>query len=117
MVNLEEKRRAIIAVDFDGTLCKDNYPGIGEPRKEIIDFIKFQKDTGAALILWTCRVGDQLQEAIKWCRHHGIEFDEINKNMPDHIAKYENDTRKVYADIYLDDRCLSLDDIVQQKSG
>ena len=30
----------IYAVDFDGTLCVEKYPGIGEPRQNVIDFCK-----------------------------------------------------------------------------
>ena len=37
---MEEKRKPIIAVDFDGTLCADCYPGIGAPNRG-------QKKTGA----------------------------------------------------------------------
>lgn len=29
----------IIAVDFDGTLCENKYPEIGEPNMELIDFL------------------------------------------------------------------------------
>lgn len=30
----------IIAVDFDGTLCENNWPEIGEPKKEVITYLK-----------------------------------------------------------------------------
>ena len=29
----------IIAVDFDGTLCENKYPEIGEPNMELINFL------------------------------------------------------------------------------
>lgn len=32
-------KQNIIAVDFDGTLCENKYPEIGEPNMELIDFL------------------------------------------------------------------------------
>ena len=34
------KKPNIIAVDFDGTLCENKFPEIGEPNKPIIDYLK-----------------------------------------------------------------------------
>ena len=51
----------IIAVDFDGTLCENKYPKIGEPNEQIIAYIRGMKKLGARLILWTCRAGKLLQ--------------------------------------------------------
>lgn len=30
----------IIAVDFDGTICENKYPAIGEPRRSTISYLK-----------------------------------------------------------------------------
>lgn len=98
----------IIAVDFDGTLCKDAYPNIGEEKEEVINYIKFAKASGDKIILWTCRKGKQLKQAVKWCKERGIEFDAVNKNLKEHIKKMKGDTRKVYADIYIDDKAINL---------
>ena len=97
----------IIAVDFDGTLCTDMYPQIGVPRKEIIEFVKKRKASGAKLILWTCRSGIDLVKATVWCIEQGIKFDAINENLPENIEKYGNDTRKIYADVYIDDKSIT----------
>ena len=53
----------IIAVDFDGTLCFDEWPGIGAPNNALIKFLKERKLRGDQLILWTCRSGKELEEA------------------------------------------------------
>lgn len=45
----------IIAVDFDGTLCENQWPEIGEPKKEVITYLKERQTAGDKLILWTCR--------------------------------------------------------------
>lgn len=96
--------RKIIAVDFDGTLCNDCYPEIGAPNHTLITALHLLKQKNCQLILWTCRCGEKLEEAVLWCRNLGLEFDAINANVPEIIQKYGSDSRKIYADIYLDDR-------------
>lgn len=98
----------IIAVDFDGTLCINKFPEIGLPNENVIHYIKERKKQGAKLILWTCRVGEQLKEAVKWCKMHGIEFDAVNENLPEIIEMMGGDTRKIFADEYLDDKCINV---------
>lgn len=63
-----------------------------------------RKRNGDKLILWTCRRGVYLAQAVKWCKNKGLEFDAINKNLPESIETYNGDTRKVFADIYIDDK-------------
>lgn len=97
----------IIAVDFDGTLAKTDYPTIIRPIHEVIWVCKRWKARGHTLILWTCRHGKELEEAVKWCGDQGLTFDYINENPPDRIAIY-GDCRKVYADMYIDDHNIAL---------
>lgn len=95
----------VYAVDFDGTLCVDRYPEIGEPRERVIEAVRrLRDDCGGRLILWTCREGDQLERALQWCHVHGLTFDAVNDNLPEHITIWGNNPRKVYADVYIDDR-------------
>ena len=68
----------IIAVDFDGTLCENKWPEIGEPNKELIAYLKKRQDAGDKLVLWTCRVGEILNNAVVWSAEHGLIFDSIN---------------------------------------
>ncbi len=35
----------IIAVDFDGTLCENKFPEIGEANKEMIKYLKDRQET------------------------------------------------------------------------
>lgn len=99
----------IYAIDFDGTLCVDAYPEIGAPRQGIIDFMKAAQRGGDRFILWTCRSGSNLEAAVKWCATHGLTFDAINDNLPENIARYGNNCRKVNADRYIDDRNITID--------
>lgn len=94
----------IIAVDFDGTLCESRYPEIGAPNEEIINYVKEQKKAGAKIILWTCRNEQQTKEAVEWCKEHGLIFDAVNENLPEIVQTYNNDTRKIFANEYIDDK-------------
>ena len=100
----------IIAVDFDGTLAITNYPTIICPKHEVIEWCKAQKSMGDTLILWTCRHGKPLDEAVEWCRNQGLIFDYVNESPRDRVYQY-GDTRKVYADVYLDDHNLLISEI------
>lgn len=98
----------IIAVDFDGCLCENAWPDIGEARPGVIAALLARQAKGDKIILWTCRVGERLEAAVQWCADRGIVFDAINANLPENIEKYGNDCRKVYADEYWDDKAVSM---------
>ncbi|MBO4309782.1 MAG: hypothetical protein J5856_01810, partial [Lachnospiraceae bacterium] len=91
----------IIAVDFDGTLCYSNWPGLGEPNIPLIEYLKFQKKQGNKLILWTCRAGAALDLAVNWCIEHELSFDAVNDNLPEIIELYGNNSRKITCDYYI----------------
>lgn len=98
-----------IAIDFDGCLCENAYPEIGEPNTVIIArALNEQQVYGAKLILWTCRVGERLTEAVAACDKWGLHFDAINENLPERIEKWGEDPRKVSADEYWDDRAVQI---------
>lgn len=94
----------IIAVDFDGTLHTGEYPSIGSPAPYAAAYMQKLKEDGHYLIIWTCRYGERLTEAINWLLSYNIPFDRINDQEPQNKAKYGDDTRKVYAHLYVDDK-------------
>ena len=97
----------IIAIDFEGTICRNKYPEIGEPMPLAIESIKELKERGHDLILWTCRQGDLLDDAVKWCKEHGISFDLVNEHEPNNLKAFGGVSgNKVFANIYIDDRNL-----------
>ena len=99
----------IIAVDFDGTLCENKWPEIGEANLKLIWNLTEQKEKyGAKIILWTCRTGEKLEEAIRFCEERGLRFDAVNENLPEVIEWMGGDTRKIYANEYLDDRAVAI---------
>lgn len=93
-----------IAVDFDGTLCENDWPMIGAANDKLILWLRRRQLMGDKLILWTCREGALLDEAVLWCLNRGLKFDAVNDNLPEEIEKYGNNCRKVNADVYLDDK-------------
>lgn len=94
----------IIAVDFDGTLCENKWPEIGEANEDMIYYLRKRQAEGDKLILWTCRVGDMLRKAINWCYNYGLIFNAVNENLPEIIDSFGSDTRKIFANEYIDDR-------------
>ena len=101
--------RKIIAVDFDGTLFVDAWPYVGAPIWSTIEKVKEEQANGAAIILWTCRSEDSLATAIKACESVGIIPDAVNENLPELIEAWGGeDTRKIFATEYWDDRAVNL---------
>ena len=90
----------IVAVDFDGTLSLGSqYPNIGRFNTHLYEALMKLRSIGWSIVLWTCREGKELKEAVEWCANNGLEFDAINENPPEVPFK----SRKVVADMYIDD--------------
>lgn len=93
----------VIAVDFDGTIVEDQYPGIGKPIIFAFDTLKKLQQKGHRLILWTYRKGRPLEEAVEFCKKNGIVFYAVNSSFPE--EEYDGSySRKIHADLFIDDR-------------
>ena len=92
-----------IAVDFDGTIVEHRYPRLGKEIPFAIESLKLIQNQGHDLILWTYRSGKELEDAVEFCRANGLEFYAVNKNYPEEVFD-ESISRKINADIYIDDR-------------
>lgn len=100
-------KQYIIAVDFDNTLFISNGTEILTPIWKTINYCRAVREKGHILILWTCRNGIYLQEAIEACKKVGLEFDYVNENTKENLEFYGGiDNRKIWADIYIDDRAM-----------
>ncbi|MDX1270641.1 MAG: hydrolase [Bizionia paragorgiae] len=97
------KKGLIIAVDFDGTIVEDKYPGIGKPRLFVFETLKRLQHDGHRLILWTYRSGEKLDEAVNFCKENGISFYAVNESYPNEELT-ATVSRKINADIFIDDR-------------
>ncbi len=95
----------IIAVDFDGTIVKHKYPDIGKEIPYAIETLKLFQKKGHKLILWSYRHGKELENAVTFCEERGLFFHAVNNNFEG--EEFDNSySRKIYADIYIDDRNL-----------
>lgn len=124
-------KNLVISLDFDGTLVRtDNFPIFDPtPLPGCLETLEWLKSIGAKFILLTQRDHNHvralgrslkvnrlnsgspsvLQEAIDWCEKNKIELWGINENPDQH---FWSDSRKVYSDIIIDDKCagMPLDD-------
>ena len=100
--------RKAIAIDFDGCLCTNAYPEIGEPNWPVIRRAQAEQRAGAGLILWTCREDQLLRGAIAACEGWGLTFDAVNESLPDWIEEFKTRPRKVGASEYWDDKAVQL---------
>lgn len=94
----------IIAVDFDGTIVENAYPEIGEPMKGAREALQYFREEGHTIIINSCRAGIYADNMRKWLKSRMFHFDFINENDPKRTAQYGGDTRKISADIYIDDK-------------
>lgn len=97
---MKDKRDYYVAVDFDGTLFEHKYPAIGNVIPAGIYSCRRFQELGAKLILLTMRSDQYLEDAVKACANHGLEFTFVNDN-PNQL-NWTN-SRKVYANKYVDD--------------
>lgn len=93
----------IICVDFDGTLVENKWPEIGKPDTYLFAYLINCRKHGIKVILYTMREGKLLDDAVEFCKSQGLEFNAVNDNLPEIVEMYGQNSRKVYADFYLDD--------------
>ena len=115
-----------IGVDFDNTICVDEWPEIGALIPGAIETLKELREKGHTLILYTQRNDDYyaycpelvvygkkhgksfkntvnlLSPVIDFLKEQGLEFDAINENPQWEIEKQDYG-RKVYFDVLIDD--------------
>lgn len=104
---MDANRNTIFAVDFDGTLSFGKWPDVGEPNTSLFEYLIQKQKEGARIILYTCRTREALKTAVSFCRKQGLEFDAVNENLPELVDLYGEDTRKIEADIYIDDKAVN----------
>ena len=93
-----------IAVDFDGTIVRHRYPKIGDEIPFATETLRLLLRDRHRLLLWTVREGRLLDEAVEWCRARGVEFYAINRDFPEEDATGSGFSRKIKADLFIDDR-------------
>lgn len=95
--------KTAISIDFDGTIVESDYPdiiGMKPHAKEIIN--RLYEDF--VIVINTCRAGDFAKMAEDWLKENGVKYHFFNENDPARIEAYNTDTRKISADLYIDDK-------------
>ena len=103
------------AIDFDGTLVSNAYPNIGVPKLDMIEKAKKLQAEGHTLILWTCRTGELLKNAVDFLKTYGLTFNYVNDHNVAYVEAFGEGGKKVGADYYVDDKCLSPQDFLNQE--
>lgn len=91
-----------IAIDFDGTCVRHEYPKVGSDIGAV-PVLKRLVSEGHNLILYTMRSGSELTDAVKWFLVNGIPLYGVQYN-PEQ-AKWTA-SNKCYAQLYIDDAAL-----------
>lgn len=100
----------IIAVDYDGTLDFAGFPNVGKVNTYAVDVLRRLQSQGYKIILWTCRGGRHLEDAINELKKYDLIFDAVNENIEE-VKQAGLTSPKVVADLYIDDRAIGYGDI------
>lgn len=99
----KEHGKIVIAVDFDDTI----YPWKFKEKEDLlfftnlIEILNNCRKLGCYISIWSACSPDRYVEILNYCKEKGLEIDSINQNPID--LPYGNH-KKMYANIYLDDR-------------
>jgi len=98
------RKSLLIAVDFDGTVVEDKYPGVGKAKPFAIETLKMLQNDGHRLILWTYRHGSKLKDAVRFMEDNGVLPYAVNRSYPEEESHPSDVSRKIHADLFIDDR-------------
>jgi len=99
--------RMTVAVDFDGLLCRSDWPRIGEEMPGSLDFLHWLFRQNVEIVLWTARSGHLLDAALSWLAARGFPrawWSAVNETPETVKAYYGTVGNKVGADVFVDDR-------------
>lgn len=100
----ENLPKAIVSVDFDLTLVNSTYPQIHSLKDGAREALIKLNQAGCYLIIWTCRHGEPCVDAINFLIENDVPFHRVNDNLPILCEAFNNNTRKISADFYIDDK-------------
>ena len=114
---MKQNKKTVIAVDFDRTLSLGPFPDCGPANEPLIAILKWLikkplEERDKCLVLWTSRKDRPLTDALAWLAGLGLVFDGVN-SVPPGIKEFPDDTRKIWADIYIDDKSMTPEQFIQ----
>ena len=101
-----------IVIDFDKTIANGRYPHIDRLKRGAKACINELYDAGHTIIINSCRSGDHEMHMRDFLRGEGIQYHVINNNYPQNVENYGSDSRKIYGDIYIDEKNISCNGII-----
>lgn len=106
--NLKKEGPQVILVDFDGTLCRHEWPEIGPMMKNADRVLRRLHKAGHIIVIWTARSGDlAIFEAQRWLTNKEIPYHAFNQLPEPWNSMYgPTQSRKVHGDIIVDDHVL-----------
>lgn len=97
---LASQTHRFYAFDFDGTIVKQEFPGIGAIIPQTVNkMMDLWENDYNIIIIWTCRSGDYLNQMKAFLIKEEIPFDFINEN-----PLVDFGSPKIFAHEYYDDR-------------
>lgn len=95
----------VIAIDLDGTIWPDCFPGVDTAYKQAIETINKMQECGYEVVIWTSRGGDNLDECRKALIKQGLsETIRFNEHATYFTDQYPVISPKIGAHVYLDDK-------------
>lgn len=110
------KGHLFVAVDFDGTITDCHFDNFGKytlrPNcKEVIE--RLHKTGKVHFCIWSCRCESQLKTAKAFLKEEGLYeyFEHFNEDFDELVELYGEATRKLSADVYIDDRTFLFEEV------
>lgn len=105
------KDKLVIAIDFDGTIVKQDYPNIGKLYDSAKECINELYNSGRYyIIIWSTRCGQDEADMINFLNKNEVKYHKVNGNLPEFSelqeAKGFSTPRKIYYDLLVDDKSL-----------
>jgi len=96
----------VIIIDFDGTLCKNEFPDLGSPEPYVREALLKLKRLGYTIKIHSCRTATYWKDRDRWKHYHVIlKFMEENQLPWDEIIM-NTTMNKPVAKFYVDDRAI-----------
>jgi hypothetical protein len=97
--------KVVLMIDFDGTICENKFPEIGEPKPKAIEVMQALDKSGFKIVIHTCRANPEIagqeesnryiKEMEDWLKENKIPYDDVWKGVGKPIGH-----------LYIDDNAL-----------
>lgn len=79
--------QVVLIIDFDGTICENEFPKIGEPKPKAVEVMQALDKAGFKIVIHTCRSNPEvagqeecdryIREMEEWLKEKRIPYDEV----------------------------------------